>query len=66
MQKIKFLMLKQQDENVELQKEAEIALKQMEDSHRVKERDYKYDIRTLSQIVIYVFNKAKRTRSKPK
>ena len=51
MQKIKFLMLKQQDENVELQKEAEIALKQMEDSHRVKERDYKYDIRTLSQIV---------------
>jgi hypothetical protein len=52
MQKIKFLMLKQQDENVELQKEAEIALKQMEDSHRVKERDYKYDIRTLSQIVI--------------
>jgi hypothetical protein len=51
MQKIKFLMLKQQDENVELQKEAEIALKQMEDSHRIKERDYKYDIRTLSQIV---------------
>ena len=51
MQKIKFLMLKQQDENVELQKEAEIALKQMEDSNRVKERDYTYDIRTLSQIV---------------
>lgn len=61
MQKIKFLMLKQQDENVELQKEAEIALKQMEDSHRIKERDYKYDIRTLSQIV-FLYNISKKNK----
>jgi protein-tyrosine-phosphatase len=50
MQRIKFLMLKQQDENVELQKDAEIALKQLEDSHRIKEKDFKYDIRSLSKI----------------
>jgi len=50
MQRIKFLMLKQQDENVELQKDAEIALKQLEDAHRVKEKDYKYDIRSLSKM----------------
>lgn len=48
-QKIKYLMLKQQDENVELQKEAEIALKQFEDAHRIKEKDFKYDIRSLSK-----------------
>ena len=50
MQKIKFLMLKQQDENVELQKDAEIALKQLEDTHRIKEKDFKYDIRSLSKM----------------
>lgn len=50
MQQIKFLMLKQQDENVELQKDAEIALKQLEDSHRIKEKDFKYDIRSLSKM----------------
>lgn len=50
MQRIKFLMLKQQDENVELQKDAEIALKQLEDAHRIKEKDYKYDIRSLSKM----------------
>lgn len=49
-QKIKYLLLKQQDENVELQKESEIALKQFEDAHRVKEKDYKYDIRSLSKM----------------
>jgi hypothetical protein len=48
MQKIKYTMLKHQDENVELLKEAEISLKQLEDVHRVKEKDYKYDIRSLS------------------
>jgi hypothetical protein len=50
MQKIKYTMLKHQDENVELQKEAEIALKQLEDAHRVKEKDYKYDVRSLSKM----------------
>jgi len=50
MQRIKFLMLKQQDENVELQKDSEIALKQLEDAHRIKEKDYKYDIRSLSKM----------------
>ena len=49
-QKIKYIMLKQQDENVELQKNAEIALKQFEDMHRVKEKDYKYDVRSLSKM----------------
>lgn len=49
-QKIKYVMLKEQDENVELQKKAEIALKQFEDMHRVKEKDYKYDVRSLSQM----------------
>ena len=49
-QKIKYVMLKEQDENVELQKDAEIALKQHEDMHRVKEKDYKYDVRSLSQM----------------
>lgn len=48
-QKIKYLMLRQQDENVELQKQAEIALKQIEDANRVKEKDYKYDVRSLSK-----------------
>jgi len=42
--------LKQQDESVELQKDSEIALKHLEDSHRVKEKDYKYDIRSLSKM----------------
>jgi hypothetical protein len=50
MQKIKYTMLKHQDENVELLKEAEIALKQLEDTHRVKEKDYKYDVRSLSKM----------------
>lgn len=50
MQRIKFQMLKQQDESVELQKEAEIALKQQEDVNRHKERDYKYDFRSLSKM----------------
>jgi hypothetical protein len=49
-QKIKYLMLKQQDENVELQKQSEVALKQIEDANRVKEKDYKYDVRSLSKI----------------
>jgi hypothetical protein len=48
-QRIKYLMLRQQDENVELQKQAEIALKQIEDSNRIKEKDYKYDVRSLSK-----------------
>lgn len=48
-QRIKYLMLRQQDENVELQKQAEIALKQVEDSNRIKEKDYKYDARSLSK-----------------
>lgn len=48
-QRIKYQMLSQQDENVELQKNAEVALKQKEDSNRVKERDYKYDLRSLSK-----------------
>ena len=50
-QKIKYVMLKEQDENVELQKAAQIALKQFEDMHRVKEKDYKYDVRSLSQML---------------
>lgn len=49
-QKIKYVMLKEQDENVELQKESEIALKQFEDMHRIKEKDYKYDVRSLSKM----------------
>jgi len=49
-QKIKYLMLRYQDENVELQKEDEITLKQFEDSNRIKEKDYKYDIRSLSKM----------------
>lgn len=49
-QKIKFLMLRHQDENVDLQKDAEIALKQFEDANRVKEKDYKYDVRSLSKM----------------
>jgi growth arrest-specific protein 8 len=48
-QRIKYQMLSQQDENVELQKNAEVALKQTEDLNRVKERDYKYDLRSLSK-----------------
>ena len=50
-QKIKYVMLKEQDENVELQKAAQISLKQFEDMHRVKEKDYKYDVRSLSQML---------------
>lgn len=50
-QKIKFLLLKQLDENVELQKDTEIALKQVEDANRIKERDFKYDIRSLAKMV---------------
>ena len=50
-QKIKYVMLKEQDENVELQKDAQISLKQFEDMHRVKEKDYKYDVRSLSQML---------------
>ena len=50
-QKIKYIMLKEQDENVELQKDAQISLKQFEDMHRVKEKDYKYDVRSLSQMI---------------
>ena len=50
-QKIKYIMLKEQDENVELQKDAQISLKQFEDMHRVKEKDYKYDVRSLSQML---------------
>ena len=50
-QKIKYVMLKQQDENVEIMKNTEIALKQIEDSHRVKEKDYKYDKRSTSKLV---------------
>ena len=49
-QKIKYVMLKEQDENVELQKEAEITLKQAEDMHRIKEKDFKYDVRSLSKM----------------
>jgi len=48
-QRIKYQMLKQQDENVEVQKDAEIALKQQEDINRHKEKDYKYDNRSLSK-----------------
>ena len=44
-------MLKEQDENVELQKDAQISLKQFEDMHRVKEKDFKYDVRSLSQML---------------
>lgn len=51
MQKIKYVMLKQQDENVELMKNAEISLKQLEDGHRVKEKDYKYDKRSISKLL---------------
>jgi hypothetical protein len=43
-------MLRYQDENVELQKEDEITLKQFEDSNRIKEKDYKYDIRSLTKM----------------
>ena len=43
-QNITYIMLKEQDENVELQKDAQISLKQFEDMHRVKEKDYKYDV----------------------
>jgi hypothetical protein len=50
-QRIKYIMLQHQDENVELQKNAEIALKQFEDNHRVKEKDYKYDTRSLSKML---------------
>lgn len=50
MQRIKYTMLKQQDENVELIKQAEISLKQLEDMHRVKEKDFKYDKRSLSRM----------------
>ena len=50
-QKIKYIMLKEQDENVELQKDAQISLKQFEDMHRVKEKDFKYDVRSLSQML---------------
>ena len=50
-QKIKYVMLKEQDENVELQKAAQISLKQFEDMHRVKEKDYKYDVSSLSQML---------------
>lgn len=51
MQKIKYVMLKQQDENVELMKNVEISLKQLEDAHRVKEKDFKYDKRSLSRLL---------------
>jgi len=48
-QRIKYQMFSQQDENFELQKNAEVALKQTEDTNRVKERDFKYDLRSLSK-----------------
>lgn len=48
MQKIKFIMLKHLDENVEIIKKSDINLKQLEDEHRVKEKDYKYDKRSTS------------------
>ena len=44
-------MLKEQDENVELQKDDQISLKQLEDMHRVKEKDFKFDVRSLSQML---------------
>jgi hypothetical protein len=50
MQKIKYSMLKHQDENLESQLVAETTLKQLEDMHRVKEKDFKYDIRSLSNM----------------
>jgi hypothetical protein len=49
-EKIKYIMLKNQDKAVELQKEVQIDLKQLEDNHRIKEKDYKYDVRSLSKM----------------
>lgn len=51
MQKIKYIMLKHQDENVDLMMKAEIELKQQEDAHRVKEKDFKYDKRSISVLL---------------
>ncbi|MCQ2819857.1 MAG: hypothetical protein MJ252_21540 [archaeon] len=50
-ERIKYIMLKHQDEGVELQKDALIAMKQIEDANRIKEKDYKYDKRSLSKML---------------
>lgn len=50
-QKIKYVMLKHKDEKVELIKNSEITLKQIEDSNKIKEKDYKYDKRSLSKML---------------
>lgn len=49
-ERIKYIMLKHQDEGVELQKDDLIAMKQIEDGNRIKEKDYKYDKRSLSKM----------------
>jgi growth arrest-specific protein 8 len=46
-QKIKHLLLINQDQQSELRKDVEITLKQLEDEHRIKERALKTDTRSL-------------------
>lgn len=47
-QKIKHILLINQDQQSELRKDVEVTLKQLEDEHRIKERALKTDIRALS------------------
>lgn len=46
-QKIKHLQFQNQDQQSQLKKEVEVTLKQLEDEHRVKERELKTDNRDL-------------------
>ena len=50
-ERVKYIMLKHQDEGVELQKDGLIAMKEIEDGNRIKEKDYKYDQRSLSKML---------------
>ena len=46
-QKIKHHQFQNQDQQTQLKKEVEITLKQLEDEHRIKERELKTDNRNL-------------------
>ncbi|CAD8121594.1 unnamed protein product [Paramecium sonneborni] len=46
-QKIKHLLFQNQDQQSDLRKDVEVTLKQLEDDHRMKDRELKTDIRSL-------------------
>jgi len=55
-QKVKHLLFQNQDEQTSLKKDVEVKLKYSEDEHRIKERELKFDNRSLK-------SPKKRTRS---